>query len=124
MAQTVLITGGTGLVGKALTNALLAKGYKLIILSRSPKQSRGDLSYARWDLKKQEIDIAAIQQADHIVHLAGAGVVEKKWTAAYKKEIVESRTESSRLIFEALKNNENKVKAVVSASAIGLCTAD
>src|SRR5258705_7436052 len=71
------------------------------------------------DLKKQEIDIAAIQQADHIVHLAGAGVVEKKWTAAYKKEIVESRTESSRLIFEALKNNENKVKAVVSASAIG-----
>jgi uncharacterized protein (TIGR01777 family) len=119
MAQTVLITGGTGLVGKALANALLARGYKVIILSRTPKQPEENLSYARWNIKKQEIDIPAIQQADHIVHLAGAGVVEKKWTTAYKKEIVESRTKSSRLIVEALKNNENKVRSVVSASAIG-----
>ena len=78
MAQTVLITGGTGLVGKALTNALLAKGYRVIILSRDPNQSVGNPGYARWDLEKKEIDIAAIQQADHIIHLAGAGVVEKK----------------------------------------------
>ena len=117
--QTVLITGGTGLVGKTLTNALLAKGYKVIVLSRDPKQACENLNYARWDLKKQEIDIAAVQEADHIIHLAGAGVVEKKWTSAYKKEIIESRTESSRLIFETLKNNENKVRSVISASAIG-----
>jgi uncharacterized protein (TIGR01777 family) len=124
--QTVLITGGTGLVGKALANALLAKGYRVIILSRSlhQKQVGINLSHAAWDVKKQEIDMAAVQAADFIVHLAGAAVVEKKWTAAYKKEILESRTESSRLIFEALKNNENKVKAVVSASAIGWYGAD
>ena len=109
MSQTILITGGTGLVGKALTRALLAKGYRVTILSRSPKESRGDLGYARWDIKKQEIDRAAIQQADHIIHLAGAGVVEKKWTPAYKKEIVESRTESSRLIYEALKTEDCKL---------------
>ncbi|MEO6253572.1 MAG: TIGR01777 family oxidoreductase [Ferruginibacter sp.] len=119
MAQTILITGGTGLVGKALTNALLAKGYKVIVLSRNPKKGSEDLGYARWDIKKQEIDIAAVQRADHIIHLAGAGVVEKKWTEAYKKEILESRTESSRLIVDTLKNNENKVKTVISASAIG-----
>ncbi|MEO7305860.1 MAG: TIGR01777 family oxidoreductase, partial [Ferruginibacter sp.] len=83
-----------------------------------------NLGYALWDIKKQEIDIAAVQKADHIIHLAGAGVVEKKWTGAYKKEIVESRTESSRLIVEALTNNENKVKTIISASAIGWYGAD
>jgi len=72
--------------------------------------------------------MAALQEADYIIHLAGAGVVEKKWTAAYKKEIQESRTESSRLIIDALKNNpdsyRNKVKAIISASAIGWYGAD
>ncbi len=119
--QTVLITGGTGLVGKALSNALLGKGYKVIILSRETigKRHKENLSYARWNVKTQEIEQASIQAADHIIHLAGAGVVEKKWTAAYKKEIVESRTESSRLIISALKDHPNKVRTVISASAIG-----
>jgi uncharacterized protein (TIGR01777 family) len=126
MKQTILITGGTGLVGKALTRALVKKGYKVIILTRntSGKEQRDDVVYAAWNVHKQEIDIAALQAADYIIHLAGAGVVEKKWTATYKKEIQESRTESSRLIIDALKNNEHKVKAVISASAIGWYGAD
>jgi uncharacterized protein (TIGR01777 family) len=70
------------------------------------------------------IDIAAVQSADYIIHLAGAGVVEKKWTIEYRKEIVESRTESSALLIHALQNNPNKVKAVISASAIGWFGAD
>lgn len=113
-------------MGKALSNALLAKGYKVIILSRETagKHNSKNLSYARWDIKNQEIDKAVIKTADHIIHLAGAGVVEKKWTNAYKKEIGESRTESSRLIIESLKNNANKVNTVVSASAIGWYGAD
>ena len=121
MEPTVLITGGTGLVGTALTKALLQKGYRVIILTRriGEKNETENLSYALWDVKKQQIDLAAVQKADYIVHLAGAGVVEKKWTEAYKKEIVESRTESSRLIVDSLKNIDNKVKAVISASAIG-----
>ena len=121
MEPTVLITGGTGLVGTALTKALLQKGYRVIILTRriGEKNETENLSYALWDVKKQHIDLAAVQKADYIVHLAGAGVVEKKWTEAYKKEIVESRTESSRLIVDSLKNIDNKVKAVISASAIG-----
>lgn len=126
MKQTVLITGGTGLVGKALARALVEKGYKVIILTRNAgdKKQQPHISYAGWNVKKQEIDITALQEADHIIHLAGAGVVEKKWTLAYKKEIQESRTESSRLIIEALKNNPNKVKTVISASAIGWYGAD
>ena len=126
MTQTVLITGGTGLVGKLLTKALVQKGYKVLILSRTTngKTASGSVSYATWDVKKQQIDREALQSADYIIHLAGAGVVDKKWTEAYKKEIVESRTESSRLIFETLQNNPNKVKAIVSASAIGWYGAD
>jgi len=124
--STVLITGGTGLIGKHLVNALVQRGYKVIILSRShaQKQPQENISYALWDIKKQQIDTDAVKEADYIVHLAGAGVVDKKWTEAYKKEIVESRTESSRLIIDALKNNNNQVKVVVSAGAIGWYGAD
>ncbi len=126
MTQTVLITGGTGLVGKALTRALIQKGYAIIILTRNKKEKKeeANLTYAEWNVAKQQIDITAIQQADYIIHLAGAGVVDKRWTDAYKKEIIESRTESSRLIYETLKNNTNKVKAIVSASATGWYGAD
>lgn len=113
-------------MGSALSNALLQKGYSVIILTRdvTGKKSLKNLSYAEWDVKEQSIDIDAVQQADYIVHLAGAGVVDKKWTDAYKKEILESRTLSSSLLVETLKNNDNKVKAVISASAIGFYGAD
>ena len=118
---TVLITGGSGLVGKRLTTHLIEKRYRVIILTRSATkyQNSEQLSYAAWDVKKQTIDITAIQSADFMIHLAGAGVVDKRWTDAYKKEIVESRTQSSKLIIDNLKKHSNKVKAIVSASAIG-----
>ncbi|MGF2414853.1 TIGR01777 family oxidoreductase [Ferruginibacter sp.] len=120
---TVIISGGTGMVGKALSKLLTAKGFKVIVLSRqlpsSEKQANSNISFAKWDVKKQEMDITALQQADYIIHLAGAGVMDKKWTAEYKKEIVSSRVESAALIVNSLKNNGNKVKAVISASAIG-----
>lgn len=121
MGYTVLITGGTGLVGSALSKALIRKGYAVIILTRdvTGKRQFENLSYAAWDVKKQWMDIDALQKADIIIHLAGAAVVEKKWTDAYKKEIEESRTHSSRLVAESIKNNINKIKAVISGSAIG-----
>jgi hypothetical protein len=118
--KTVLISGGTGLVGKALSEMLVNKGYKVIVLSRQAKpQTSNGIATAKWDVKKQEIDIAALQEADYIVHLAGAGVMDKKWTDAYKKEIISSRADSARLIVTSLQNNANKVKRVISASAIG-----
>ena len=120
--QTVLITGGTGLIGKAITTLLTDKGYHVILLTRTAPKEKSDapnIDFALWDIKKRTIDISALQKADHVIHLAGAGVVDKKWTAAYKKEILESRTESSKLLITTLKNNSNKVKTIVSASAIG-----
>lgn len=121
--RTVLITGGTGLIGTALTKLLIKKGYKVIIATRDASRNRlqpiPTVGYTSWNISQQTIDAAAIQQADYIVHLAGAGVADKRWTSARKKEIVESRTKSSELLVKALKDIPNNVKAVVSASAVG-----
>lgn len=117
---TVLITGGTGLIGTALTKALVAKGYDVIILSRSDKKSsQQNISYAVWGVKDQTVDEEAIKKADYIVHLAGANVGEKRWTSKRKKEIVDSRVDSGKLLVKALKEIPNKAKAVISSSAIG-----
>src|SRR5690242_6163646 len=106
---TVVITGGTGLIGTALSKLLIEKGYHVIILSRNASSANkkfsaagSQLSAASWNIKKQTIDKSAIQQADYIVHLAGAGVADKRWTKKRKKQIVESRTKSSALIVKAL----------------------
>ena len=126
--ETVLIAGGTGLVGTALSKLLLQNGYTVILLSRSipplPEASPGNeegptLRKAYWDPAKKQIDKAAIEQADYIINLAGAGVAEKRWTAARKKEIAESRVQSGQLVVKALTEIPNKVKAVINASAIG-----
>ena len=118
--QTILITGGTGMVGQSLTNFLLAKGYHVIVLTRQQKQSsRAHFSFAQWDLNKGWIDPTAIAAADYIIHLAGEGVADKRWTAARKKAILHSRVNSSALLVKTLKENPNKVKAIVAASAIG-----
>jgi len=122
--STVLITGGTGLIGKALTTALLERGYSVIILTRhlpndKPETINNKLLYAIWDIEKQTIDKAAIGKADYIIHLAGASVAEKRWTTKRKNEIVESRTKGSSLLVKALSETDNKVKAVISASGIG-----
>ena len=127
--ETVLIAGGTGLVGTALSKLLLQNGYSVVLLSRSiPPLAEGSswsndggptLRKAYWDPAKKQIDKLVIEQADYIINLAGAGVAEKRWTAARKKEILESRVQSGQLVVKALTEIPNKVKAVINASAIG-----
>ena len=104
--QTVIITGGTGMVGQALTNTLLDKGYQVIVLTRTPKvSSRLNLSYAVWDIEKSYLEPNAIAAADIIVHLAGESVATKRWTAKRKQEIVDSRVKTSALLVKAIKEN-------------------
>jgi uncharacterized protein (TIGR01777 family) len=79
---------------------------------------------AHWDPGTQTIDPEAVRQANYIIHLAGAGVADKRWSKKRKKEIVESRTTSSALLVKALQEMPNKVQAVISASAIGWYGAD
>lgn len=119
--STILITGGSGLIGRSLTAHLTARGDNVIIVSRKPVENSQNplVTYAIWNIEEQKINSDAIAKADYIINLAGAGVMEKKWTAKYKKEIVESRTKSGELLIKALKENSNNVKAIISASAIG-----
>lgn len=120
---TVLITGGTGLIGKALTRLLVQQGYDVIVLTRTlpapGAASNPKITYAQWDVKAQTIDASAVQAADYIVHLAGANVADGRWTEQRKKEIVASRVQSGRLLVKALSELPNKVQAVIAASAIG-----
>jgi uncharacterized protein (TIGR01777 family) len=118
--QTILITGGTGMIGQALTNTLIQKGYHVIILTRNAKRSsRLGLSYAVWDIEKKQIDTDALAAADCIVHLAGESVATKRWTTKRKQEIIDSRTSSIAFLVEALSKYPHKIKTIISASAIG-----
>lgn len=119
---TILLTGGTGMIGTALSKELIAKGYDIIILTRYPERCRSanpKLRYAKWDIKNQWVDPTSISNSDYIIHLAGAGIADKRWTKKRKTELVASRAEGSRLLIKALNENSNKVKAVISISAIG-----
>jgi uncharacterized protein len=119
---TILITGGTGLIGKAITKALLERNYSIIILSRNgskDQRSMTNLSYAKWSIEEQTIDKDAVAKADYIIHLAGAGVADKRWTKKRKQEIVGSRVKGGELLVKALQENTNNVKAIISSSAIG-----
>lgn len=117
---TICISGGTGLIGTALSRYLSAKGHAIIILSRKPKpSSQQGISYAAWNVEAGTIDKEAIASCDYIIHLAGAGVAEKRWTKKRKAEILNSRVESGRLLVKTLQETTNHVKAIISSSAIG-----
>jgi len=119
----VIITGGTGLIGHAIIKKLIAKGYEVVVLTRNPSQKfppgLSNVILAKWIPSSGMIDHAVFEKADYVIHLAGAGVADKKWTAKRKKEIRDSRVQSSGLIVETLRKYSNNVKAVISASAIG-----
>ncbi|MBP6759036.1 MAG: TIGR01777 family oxidoreductase [Flavobacterium sp.] len=120
MKKNVLISGGSGFIGKHLTDLLIGKGYAVSVLTRSQKQNTTDISYYRWDVDKHYIDENAVLNADYIIHLAGEGIAEKRWTKGRKEAIVESREQSIRLIYDVLKKNNKKLDAFVSASGIGI----
>lgn len=115
--EKVLITGGDGLVGRHLTDKLQANGYEVAVLSRSEKMSK-EISYFIWDVEQQTIDPKAIENVSYIIHLAGAGIADKNWTKQRKREIISSRVDSAKLIYDQLPEN-HKVKAIVSASGAG-----
>jgi uncharacterized protein (TIGR01777 family) len=114
----ILITGGTGSIGKLLTPALLNKGYRVSHLSRKPGNNPNIKTFL-WDVPTCKIDERCIDDIDIIVHLAGAGIADKRWSDKRKKELIESRTKSIALIYGLIKNRSNKVNTVISAAATG-----
>lgn len=119
MPEKILITGGSGLVGTRLSEMLIDQGYEVAHLSRKPSKFSRYKTF-RWDIKEGYIDENAITYADYIIHLAGAGVADEKWTEERKQEIVNSRVESANLLYSCLQKKEHHVKGFISASAIGI----
>lgn len=116
--ETVLISGGSGLVGRRLSLALEEAGYGIAILTRNPDQQEHIRNYS-WDPDNNFIDEEAIAGADYIVHLAGANLGEKRWTNRRRKEIVDSRIKSGQLLFDLVKKTSRELKGFISASAMG-----
>ncbi len=117
MSKKILITGASGLIGSRLTELLLGKGYQVAHLSRSSKS--GQVPSFVWDVDKGEMDSHALEGVDAIIHLAGAGVADKRWSKSRKEEILMSRINSSQLLYKKLSTINHSIKTVVSASAIG-----
>ena len=115
MTTSVLITGASGLIGTRLTEMLLQKGYRVVHLGRS-KRNVGIPSFV-WDFQKQTIDPEALSGVHTIIHLAGAGVAEQRWNKRRKKEILDSRIDSTELLYQSLKKIPNEVHSVIAASA-------
>ncbi|MCA6365132.1 MAG: TIGR01777 family protein [Bacteroidetes bacterium] len=119
MKKHVLITGGSGLVGTHLSRLLLQKGYSVSHLGRGKKNAAQGISFFGWDPARGYMEPGALDNADYIIHLAGAGVADEKWTAARKKLIIDSRVQSAQLLVNELQKAGKKPEAFISASAIG-----
>ena len=114
----VLITGGTGMLGGKITELLLKSGHEVAYLSRNPGHVKKITAYD-WDVNSQTIDPDCLKGTDAIIHLAGAGVADQRWSAERKEVILQSRTRSTALLHKLLSENDHQVKTVVCASAIG-----
>ncbi|GHE05190.1 TIGR01777 family oxidoreductase [Streptomyces alanosinicus] len=117
----VAITGSTGLIGSALTRSLLADGHQVVRLvrDRSAAAPRDGSAAAHWDPVAGRVEPGALDGADAVVHLAGAGVGDKRWTAAYKREIHDSRVRGTDTVARACAAAARPPRVLVSASATG-----
>ncbi|UXX80169.1 TIGR01777 family oxidoreductase [Reichenbachiella carrageenanivorans] len=114
----VLVTGGTGLIGQRLVGYLRSLGMLPRLVSRTEQLSAESPQY-KWSLQNGYIDPRALDGVEVVIHLAGANIAEGRWTDARKKEIVDSRILSTRLLYDAIEKMEKKPKALLCASATG-----
>lgn len=118
--QKILIAGGTGFIGQALTSLLLSEGFEVVILSRYPKSSPHlNLTYFYWSVDEAVVDAKAFEGVDVIINLAGENIGAKRWSRAQKNLILSSRVDSSKLLFQAVAMMDKLPKLFISASAVG-----
>ena len=117
--KSILITGGTGLIGSKLIKNLDKGKYKIYILSRRYYSDSKGVYYIKWDPKKSKLDLSKIKNIDTIINLAGESIDGSRWTNNYKRKILESRVNSTKLLFEKIKKMNILPKSIISASATG-----
>ncbi len=114
----ILITGGTGLLGKTISEILSKNGQTVVWLSREAGNYKSITKF-KWDISKNYIDEKAFEGVESIIHLAGAPIADKRWTDSYKKEIIDSRVKSSELLFNCISKNNYPIKTFIGGSAMG-----
>lgn len=125
--ETIIITGGTGKVGKYLIQVLKKQNYNIIVFTTDLTKDEtiiNDITYKYWEPKHLIYDKASFEKASYVINLAGAGIVDKRWDAARKVELVKSRTVSGKCLVHAMASVKNNIKAVINASGIGWYGAD
>jgi hypothetical protein len=124
MSKKIIITGATGLIGKKLAQKLISRGDEVIIFSRDENKSKrlipGAKEYVKWDYRKIPNWQNKIEGADGIVHLAGVNLFSKRWNSEFKKEIIQSRTLSTRSLIEAIRNSNRRPGFFICASGVGI----
>ncbi len=119
MKKTIVITGGTGLIGKRLSELFSKENYDLRILTRTKRSAHDNISYYTWDPLNGEIDNSVFENSDYVITLAGAGIADKRWTEKRKRLIIDSRVKGNELVRTTLAKLNHRPKAIISASAIG-----
>jgi uncharacterized protein (TIGR01777 family) len=117
METKILITGAGGFIARKLVKYFNSIGIQSHLLPRTKQQNIPGVYY--WNPTNQEIDINCLDGVSTIIHLAGAGIADHRWTTAYKATILESRIRSTQLLLNTLKNTNHQVKHFISTSAIG-----
>ncbi len=116
--EKVLISGGSGMIGREIAKKLTDHGYEVALLSRKVNKQILYKQYT-WDVSSNQPDSEALDKLSYIVHLAGANISDKRWTNAQKLEIEQSRVLSTEMLFAACQANRINLKAFISTSAIG-----
>ena len=116
----ILLTGGTGFIGRLLRKELILAGYELFILTRAKKENKERLNYISWNWHNPSDLSELINQVDVVINLAGESIAKNKWTKEQKEILYKSRIETTRLIVNGINNSTKKPKKLISASAVGI----
>ena len=117
--KTILITGGTGLIGRYLIKSLSKDSNTIYVLTRSESRFENNVNFINWDPDSQRLDLSNIPAVDYIINLAGASIDGSRWTNSYKRKILESRLNSTSLLFKEIKKLKQKPSLYIGASATG-----
>ena len=117
--KSILITGGTGLIGSGLVKSIDKSIYKVYVLTRKTPYVENEVDYINWDPGKSSLAISQIKNLYSVINLAGESIDGSRWTSNYKRKILDSRVNSTRLLFNKVKEMKELPKSFISASATG-----
>ena len=117
--KSILITGGTGLIGSKLLDSIDKSVYNVYVLTRKKSYKENGVNYINWDPENSVLDISQIKNLYSIINLAGESIDGSRWTSNYKRKILDSRVNSTRLLFNKVKEMKELPKSFISASATG-----